>query len=98
MTMSIETMRNEAVGLERNRSELDGSEQDIVSPTDLQLSPEGYVKVFQFFLPSSLNYEDAFTKVEQYCAMKGYKPRYNDFESFRQVYYRQIRSRRDHIK
>ena len=69
----------------------DVPESDIIAPTDLQLSIEGYIKVFQFFLPSSQSREDAFTKVERYCEMKGYRPRYSDFKSFEQVYYRFIK-------
>lgn len=69
----------------------DVTESDIIAPTDLQLSVEGYIKVFQFFLPSSQSREDAFTKVERYCEVKGYRPRYSDFKSFEQVYYRFIK-------
>ena len=69
----------------------DVTESDIIAPTDLQLSVEGYIKVFQFFLPSSQSREDAVNKVELYCEVKGYRPRYSDFKSFEQVYYRFIK-------
>lgn len=79
----------ERLQLSVHRAEV--SESDIIAPADLQLSIDGYIKVFQFFLPSSQSREDAFTKVERYCEMKGYRPRYSDFKSFEQVYYRFIK-------
>jgi hypothetical protein len=57
----------------------------------LQLSPEGYFRMFEHFKSSGISSEIAFMKVNDYCELKGYSPRYQGFEAFKAAYYRRIK-------
>lgn len=57
----------------------------------LQLSPEGYFRMFEHFKSAGASAETAFMRVADYCDLKGYSPRYQGFEAFKAAYYRHIK-------
>lgn len=56
-----------------------------------QLSREGYISMFDAYIASGLSQTEAFSRIYDYCEMKGFKHTYSSFESFKVIYYRYLR-------
>lgn len=65
-----------------------------VENSELQLTREGYFRMYQIFREQTVTSRQAYDAVEDYCERNGYKSRYSSFENFKKCYWLAVKDRR----